>query len=179
MVEAGECEAEVCIWFPVIVDCGNPLAEIEILVDDCECAGCTISFESTLTDPDCAEGEECCGDDCSGLARWSVVLYDGDPFDECCDPNVCEEPIGSCYGTDCPVSCVTDCWTAGTYYAVVTLVDAVGNETVYYAKIVVSGDGLTEDCAIEVTGGIPTSPPDCVYWYMFTSDVIGTPCVFI
>ena len=179
-IYAGECEDEACIWFPVIVDCSNPLAEIEIGVDDCECAGCTISFESTLTDPDCAEGEECCGDDCSGLASWSIVLYDDEPFDECCDPSVCEEPIGSCSGNDCPISCVTDCLTAGTYYAVVTLVDAVGNETIYYAEIVLTGDGATGDCAIEVTGGIPTSPPpDCVYWYPFTSDVIGTPCIFI
>jgi len=179
-VTSGECEADVCIWFPVIVDCGNPLAEIEISVGDCECAGCTISFESTLTDPECAEGEECCDDDCSGLASWSIVLYDDYPFDECCDPSICEEPIGSCSGTECPIECTTDCLTAGTYYAVVTLVDNVGNENVFYAKIILSGDGLTENCAIEVTGGIPAGPPpDCVYWYPFTSDVIGTPCVFI
>ena len=179
-IYAGECEDEACIWFPVIIDCGNPLAEIEIGVEDCECTGCTISFESTLTDPDCAEGKECCGDDCSGLASWSIVLYDDYPFDKCCDPSICEEPIDSCSGTECPIECTTDCLTAGTYYAVVTLVDNVGNETVYYAEIILSGDGSTGDCAIVVTGGIPTGPPpDCVYWYTFTSDVIGTPCISI
>ena len=179
-IYAGECEPEACIWFPVIVDCGNPLTEIEITADACECAGCTISFESTMTDPECAESEECCGDDCSGLASWSIVLYDNYPFDECCDPSICEEPIGSCSGTECPIECTTECLTAGTYYAVVTLMDNVGIDTVYYAEIVLTGDGATGDCAIVVTGGIPTTPlTDCVYWHIFTSDVIGTPCIFI
>ena len=169
----GECEPEACIWFPVIVDCDEPFAEIEITVDDCECEGCEITFESIIEPGECYPDIECCGDDCSGLASWSVVLYDGEPFDECCDPSVCEEPIGSCSGTECPILCVTDCLTIGTYYAVVTLVDAVGNETVYYAEIVLTGDGSTGDCAIEVTEGEPLGPPDCAYWEIFTSDTIG------
>ena len=173
------CETCAPCKYPYTVDGIGPLAEIKITIDDCDCAGCEITFESTSTDPDCEEGVECCGDDCSGLASWSIVLYDSEPFDECCDPSVCEEPMGSGSGTECPIDFTTDCLTAGTYYAVVTLVDAVGNETMFYAKIVLSGDGSTEDCAIEVTGGIPTSPPDCVYWYIFNSDVIGTPCIFI
>jgi len=107
-IYAGECEAEACIWFPVIVDCEDPFAEIAIDVEDCECAGCKITFE-TITDPEeCAEDVVCCDDTCSGLASWSVVLYDGDPFDVCCDPNVCEEPIGSCSGTTCPIVCETE-----------------------------------------------------------------------
>jgi len=60
-----------------------------------------------------------------------------------------------------------------------SLVDVVGNETVYYPKIVLSGDGTNGDCAIEGTGGVQTFPPNCVNWYIDTSDVIGTPCVFI
>jgi len=110
---------------------------------------------------------------CTLLASWSVVLYDAYPFDECCDPSICEEPIGSCSGTECPILCTTECFTAGTYYAVVTLVDAVGNETVYYAKIVVSGDGATEDCDIDVYEGSYIGPPDCVEWDEGTSDTIG------
>ncbi|GAF84912.1 unnamed protein product, partial [marine sediment metagenome] len=109
----------------------------------------------------------------SGLASWSIVLYDGEPFDDCCDPSICEEPIGSCSGTECPILCITDCLTAGTYYAVVTLVDAVGNEAVYYARIVLTGDGSTEDCAIEVTEGEPLGSPDCAYWEEGTTDTIG------
>jgi len=173
-IKSGECEAEACIWFPVIVDSCDPFAEIAIDVENCECAGCKITFDSITNTEECLPDEECCDDTCSGLASWSVVLYDGDPFDECCDPNVCEEPIGSCSGTTCPIVCETECLTAGTYYAVVTLVDNVGNETVYYAKIVLSGDGSTKDCAILVYEGTATDAPACVTWDTATTDTIGT-----
>ena len=41
--------------------------------------------------------------------------------------------------------------------------------------IILSGDGFTEDCAIEVTEGWPTiGPPDCVYWVgTYTDDTNG------
>ena len=172
-VFAGECEEESCIWFPVIVDCEDPFALIEIGVDNCECEGCEISFEAITLPGECYPDLECCGDYCSGLASWSIVLYEGDPFDECCDPSICEEPIGSCSGTECPIECVTDCLTAGTYYAVVTLVDAVGNETVYYAMIILSGDGATKDCDIDVYEGFGVPAPTCVTWDTYTSDTIG------
>jgi len=174
-VWSGECIDEVCIWFPVIVDSCYPFAEIEIDVEDCECAGCEITF-ATITDPEeCADDTVCCDDTCSGLASWSMVLYDGYPFDECCDPSVCEEPIGSCSGTACPISCVTDCLPAGTYYAVLTLVDNVGNETVYYAEIVL---GAFPDCDIDVTYGWPDEgigwdEDECVDWAEVTSDTVG------
>jgi hypothetical protein len=167
-VWSGECIDEVCIWFPVIVDSCYPFAEIEITADACECEGCEITFASITNTEDCLPDEECCDDWCSGLDSWSVVLYDGDPFDECCDPDVCEEPIGSCSGTECPISCVTECLGPDTYYAVVTLVDNVGNETVYYAEIV-----LGEDCDIDVREGWEISPPECINWDSLTSDTIG------
>ena len=172
-VWSGECIDEVCIWFPVIVDSCDPFAEIEIDVEDCDCAGCMITFESSSSSEVCADDTVCCDDTCSGLASWSVVLYDGEPFDECCDPSVCEEPIGSCSGTACPISCETACLTAGTYYAVVTLVDEVGNETVYYAMIELSGDGLTSDCSILVYEGTAAAAPVCVTWDDVTTDTIG------
>ena len=172
-IYAGECEEEACIWFPIIVDSEYPYSLIEVEVEDCECAGCTISFESYAFTPDCEDLVTLCDDNCSGLASWSILLYDGEPFDECCDPSICEEPIGSCSGTSCPIECVTDCLTAGTYYAVVTLVDAVGNETVYYAKIVLSGDGATGDCDIDVYIGHKRPAPECVEWDIETSDEIG------
>ena len=175
-VWAGECEDEACIWFPVIVDCDDPFAEIEITVDDCLCAGCEITFDSTtVTDP-CYPDVTCCDDYCSGLASWSIVLYDAtpDPFDICCDISVCAEPIGTCSGTECPILCTTDCLTADDYIAVVTLVDEVGNETEYYAWISLTGDGLTEDCAIEVYEGTWTGVAgECVEWDDVTTDTIG------
>jgi hypothetical protein len=166
-IYAGECEDEACIWFPIIVDDCPPYAEIEITAEDCECEGCEIDFATIVDELVCEADEECCGDDCSGLASWSIVLYDAYPFDECCDPSICEEPIGSCSGTDCPIECTTECLTEGTYYAVVTLVDEVGLETVYYAEIV-----LGADCDIEVTYGVP-GEVDCVDWDEGTSDTIG------
>ena len=165
---AGECEDEACIWFPVIVDSCPPYAEIEITADDCECEGCEISFATIVDEFDCEADEECCGDDCSGLASWSVVLYDDDPFDECCDPSICEEPIGSCSGTACPIECTTECLTKGTYFAVITIVDNVGLETVYYAEIV-----LGADCDIDITEGMQVGPPSCVNWATVTTDTIG------
>jgi len=167
-IYAGECEDEACIWFPVIVDSCGPFVEIEITADACECEGCEINFDTIVDEFDCESDEECCGDYCSGLASWSVVLYDGDPFDECCDPSICEEPIGSCSGTACPIECTTECLPEGIYYAVVTLVDNVGLETVFYAMI-----DLGADCDIDVREGFATSAPECINWDEGTSDTIG------
>jgi hypothetical protein len=148
---AGECEDEACIWFPVIVDGCPPYAEIKVSVANCTCKGCAITFASTSTDPECAEGELCCGDDCSGLASWAINLYEGWPFDTCCDPSVCEEPIATDSGV-CPIDFTTECLAEGTYYAVISLVDKVGLEETYYAKIVVDGgDPITDTCSIVVT----------------------------
>jgi len=183
VVESGECEPEACIWFPVIVDCCYPYALIDITVEpddeddeECPCEGCEITFESAVTDPDCAEGEECCGDDCSGLASWSVVLYEDYPFDVCCDPSICEEPIGSCSGTECPILCTTECLDEGTYWAVITLVDNVGLETVYYAEITVSGGtGPDVPCSIVVAEYEPAPYPACEQ-LVDTGPVVGA-CV--
>jgi len=173
-ISSGECVDEVCIWFPVIVDCYPPDALIDISVANCDCAGCDITFSSdVLTDP-CLPDEECCDDLCSGLASWSVVLYDGYPFDVCCDPSVCEEPIGSCSGTTCPIECATGCLSAGTYWAVITLVDNVGLETVYIAEIeVTGGTGPDDTCDIIVAEYSPLSSDPCVE-FVDTHDYVGT-----
>ena len=175
-VTSGDCEDEVCIQFPVIVDSCYPYAEIEIGVKDCEYVcdpeGCSITFKSTKSSVVCEEDVLCCGDDCSGLDSWSVTLYDDWPFDKCCDPTVCAEPIGTCSGTDCPIDCTTACLKAGTYYAIVALVDNVGLETNYYAEIVLTGTG-DADCAIEVYEGEYVGPTICVVFDTATTDTIG------
>src|SRR5665648_727794 len=173
-VVSGECTDTVCIAFPVIVDGEPPYALIEVDVANCECDGCAINFSSTSTDPDCAESELCCGDDCSGLASWSINLYDAYPFDVCCDPTVCEEPIGTGSGIDCPIDFTTVCLTAGTYWAVISLVDNVGLEQNYYAKIVVSGGTAnTSDCSIVVTEGFEAPAPYCITWATNPTATIG------
>jgi hypothetical protein len=179
---AGDCE-EAYIYvitcdtcapckYPYTVDGEDPYAEIKVTIDDCDCDGCEVTFESTSTAPDCEEGEVCCGDDCSGLASWSIVIYDGEPFDDCCDPSVCEEPVDSGSGI-CPIEFTTDCLLAGTYYAVITLVDGVGNETVYLAKLVVSDTG---DCDLDMYLGEEADAPDCVDWLTETTDIVGDSC---
>jgi hypothetical protein len=142
MINSGECEDEVCIKFPVIVDADKPYAKIAVVADDCTCEGIALTFTSTDTSPLCAEGEECCGDDCSGLASWAIDIYKGDPFDICCD-TPCKSPVYSCSGTGCPISCVTDClptegmtgYAADGYYVLTTLLDEVGNKTRYYVNL--------------------------------------------
>jgi predicted small secreted protein len=119
-VEAGECDwCETSL--PVIVDCEAPWASLELCMDDCDCAGCELSFATASCSYTCDPDEELCGDshygecpgcddvyDCSGLASWSLAIYEDDPFEECCEVP-CEEPIYECSGTECPIACVTDC----------------------------------------------------------------------
>ena len=163
----GDCVDDACLGIPFVVDGAPPYAEIDISAEDCDCEGYAITFDTVSQNPDCEDAIECCGDDCSGLASWSVVLYEDYPFDVCCDPSICEEPIGSCSGTECPIICETECLLEGTYYAVVNLVDNVGNETAYYAKIVLGADGTTD-----VKYGWPDEET-CVEWATETSDTIG------
>jgi hypothetical protein len=149
-VSAGECSPDTCISLPVIVDCDLPYAKIEVTSEECECGGCAVTFDSETIEETCGD-TECCGDDCSGLAGWSIALYDEDPFDICCE-TPCTEPIFTCSGTSCPIECTTECLEAhpdgGTnenapdwYYVVISLVDEVGNEGKYYARFRLETDG--------------------------------------
>jgi len=152
-VTSGECEDVICISVPVIVDFGRPYTQISIkkpTTNPCTCGGCAWVIKSGKL-IDCAQ-TECCGDDCSGLASWSISIYDNNPFKTCCTIP-CEQPIFTCNGTACPIDCTTDCLTEyndsgttpdGLYYVVLSLVDNVGNEMQYYAK-------LSQDSACGVT----------------------------
>ena len=44
---------------------------------------------------------------------------------------------------------------------------------VNYSMIVLSGDGSTEDCDIDVWAGWPAPHPECVEWNTETTDVLG------
>jgi len=145
-ISSGECSPETCISFPIIVDCDLPYAKIEVTSEECECDGCEVTFESTSFSSDCAEDENCCGDYCSGLAGWSIAVYEEDPFDLCCE-TPCEEPIYTCSGTECPIKCTTDCLEEEEYYYVVAnLVDNVGNEVEYYGIM-----GLNAECEVIIS----------------------------
>ena len=142
MVSSGECEDDICIQFPVIVDNDRPYAALEVVADDCTCEGISLTFSSFDLTSVCSDAEVCCGDDCSGLASWAIDIYAEDPFDECCD-TPCVAPVYSCSGTGCPIECVTDClpeegmsgYAAGGYYVLTTLLDEVGNKARYYVLL--------------------------------------------
>jgi hypothetical protein len=161
----------IVVAFPVIVDGCPPYAEIKVSVADCTYAGCALNFASTSEYP-WAGSELCCGDDCSGSASWTINLYEGNPFEASCDPTDFEEPIASDSGV-CPIDFTTECLDAGTYYAVISLVDNVGLEQNYYAKIEISGGETDTDCSIVVMEGFEAAAPVCVTWTE-AGDTIGT-----
>jgi len=136
----GECE---CVQ-SFILDYLNPRAKMMLSVPDCLCGGCDIYLTSDYdltASGDCVDTLGCCGDDCSGLASWTVDIYNQDPFDKCCTVP-CAPAITPCSGAACPIDCTTTC-VAGDdsavpvdrYYIVMSMLDNVGNETNYYATV--------------------------------------------
>ena len=137
--------------YPYIVDSVGPKSVIEISNGAiCSCEGCTIEFDSQKDDSTCNVTTPCCGDDCSGFASYAIDLYLAPPFNDCCEVP-CITPEYSCPGgVACPIDCTLTCITGTTsttdkvYYAVVTLLDNVGNKTRYYATLALdSACGLT------------------------------------
>jgi hypothetical protein len=132
------CGACAACKYPYTVDGDAPEIELEICGKLASCPGCALSFSSTIGGT-CAPVEHCY--DCSGLASWTIDLYDLFPdFLECgCIP--CVKPIETGTGTACPVS-----WKSAyaekiedEAWAVVTLVDKVGNST-KFGYYIVLGD---------------------------------------
>ena len=153
------CDACAPCKYPYIVDDDGPESEIKISKSACVCEGCTIEFDSTSAATVCDVTTPCCGDDCSGFASYAIDLYTAPPFDLCCDVP-CATPAYSCPGgVACPVDCTLTCITGTTtdtdkvYYAVVTLLDNVGNKTRYYATLTLdSACGLTVQEYTQNTG---------------------------
>ena len=145
------CETCAPCKYPYIVDSVGPDSEIVISTKDCVCEGCDLIFKTSTQSEVCGVTPDCCGDDCSGFASYTIDLYTSDPFDACCDVP-CVTPVYSCpIGTACPVDCTLSCITEGTtttkkYYVVVTLLDIVENKTRYYATV-----ELDSACGITVT----------------------------
>jgi len=143
-VELGECET--CWYdFAVIVDSEPPTATMCVTADECTCEGCELTFKSITTKECVPEG--CCYDDCSGIAGWSLDIYCGDPFDECC-ALPCSEPIFSTSGTDCPIevttSCLKECPEKEDYLAIFKIWDKVGNKVEKGAWIEMDGCSVTK-----------------------------------
>jgi len=153
-VNEGVCEDEdLCDTKPVVVDSGNPYAELQASVSNSLCAcetgyALTIKSNWTATLPCPPDDEGCCGDDCSGLEKWNIAVYDEDPFKDCCADDPCVDPIKEASGTDCPVTITTECidevWTTdmewvdffdSDYFVIASLTDNVGNTISYYGRV--------------------------------------------
>ena len=154
------CDTCAPCKYPYVVDNTGPASEIKINVAAVVCPGtCTITFDSTADSTVCAVTDYCCGDYCTDLASYNIDLYTTKPFDICCDIS-CYTPAFSCpTGVACPIDCdlagVTGTTTTAdkVYYAVVTLLDSVGNRTRYYATLTLnSACGLTVQEYTQNTG---------------------------
>ena len=141
------CDTCTPCKYPYTVDTGKPfIGQVEICVEDCSCAGCGITFTSKKrADCDSCDPTVYCGDCCSGFASWAVDIYAKYPFDACCD-TPCIAPIDSGTGT-CQVDFTTKCLEespAGsgtrTIWALVTLLDNVGNKTKWLTTVTVNPD---------------------------------------
>jgi len=140
------------------VDEGKPYANIKITTPSaaCPCSDdLAVKFDSawTGTIANCVTPGGCCGDACSGLATWTIDIYDTDPYGTCCAADPCATVFDSCSGTGCPVLCTTNCssdWFATAtevtkdFFTIIELKDKVGNSQKYYAKLVFDTDELKE-----------------------------------
>ena len=154
-VLAGECIADICIEFPIIVDSKGPFAELKATTIACPCATgdqLKITSDWTVAGGECAEATTgCCDDYCSGLAGWTLDIYDEDPFGVCCAPDPCVTAYKSCAGTACPVECLTECdedffatadEVTKDYYVIVSMTDKVDNSTTYYGVLEVDTNSI-------------------------------------
>ena len=150
-VKWGLCE-DCYYGMPIVVDGDLPYGAFKVTTKCCDCEGCKLTFESIEEEFSCSE-VACCGDDCSGLAGWSIDIYKKAPFDECCSMD-CAKPIcPTISGTGCPVEktsldCCLEPAEAGTnYWVVATPEDNVGNRSMFGLTFT-----LTDTCA-ETEGG--------------------------
>lgn len=145
------CPGEEVALKIVTVDCEPPFANLRVLAHDCgdpcqevdpcepPVSGAYLELTSSYFDE--CEMADCCGDDCSGFANWSIEIYDDNPFNELCQIP-CMSPIDTLSGTGCPIFGETICLEEELYYVVVTLLDNAGNQTRYFATIDLSSPCL-------------------------------------
>ena len=187
-VAAGECDPETCITFPVIVDPVGPFAELKASTIACDCAaGYQLKLTSawTVAAGECEDADVgCCDDYCSGLAGWTLDIYDEDPFGVCCAPDPCIAAYKSCIGTDCPVECLTECdedffatadEVTKDYYVIVTMTDEVDNSTTYYGVLVVDTDSIVSFHDYEVDS-VTCDWDECDTDDDILGDCYGVPC---
>lgn len=163
----------------VIVDSGNPYVELKATFHEDFCnVGYSLTISSDYYNLGYIPG--CCGDDCSGLSRWNVEIYDEVPWGDYCAEEFYTEPIAQIDGTTCPITITTECideiyiqsegWVDffdKNYWVVATLIDNVGNEITYYG--LVETDGYDD----EIVGFVELSiNPSSLYCWCFAEDPV-------
>jgi len=174
------CETCDYCKYPYTVDIVAPTDKVNVTAKGCTCEGSYLIFKTDTTTDACTGTTDCCGDYCSGLASWSINVYDDDPFDSCCDLQ-CATPVDTCSGAACPVDCtLTKCLTLNKqYYAIFALADNVGNEKKYYAKVKITAEGAagkasTVEVIPQTTMTTISATVECPTWNdTATSDSIG------
>lgn len=139
------CETCDYCKYPYTVDTVGPYANIEITEVTGICPGESyIKFDSTWTEDNggCPPyAGDCCDDDCSGLASWTIGIYDMSPEDTNFD--CCAKLLYSGGGTACPILWTTDCikeWGDKVFYAIIKLEDVVGNTKKGVANLIMGFD---------------------------------------
>jgi len=173
------------------VDNAGPCSSIKIYEypeTGCTCGGVNIRFVTPSAAATCYSSY--CGDNCSGLGTYTVDLYKTNPFNTCCDVP-CASTVANCGGTGCNIDCTIPCFDANvyatlvgtgtkTFYAVVTLLDKVGNKSRYYAQIDLdSGNNIKRigEYTADLQSGVCTSWGTLKQTEGTTELVIGTATV--
>jgi len=159
------CPGEEVALRVVTLDCTAPYADLAVTFKDCydpceplpECPpfpvpGAYFEFSSRTAGP-CIT-TDCCKDDCSGFASWTLVI----------DPDPCVPACDTVTGEACPVEGVVECGCliyattteTLTYDVTYTLLDNVKNEFKDTWTITVDTDSVVSISVPLGTGGAVT-----------------------
>jgi len=178
------CPGEEVALRVVTVDCEEPYADLAVTFKDCfdpcaETDECNpfvggAYFEFSSREVGLCATTDCCGDDCSGLASWTLVV----------DPDPCAAACDTVTGSACPVEGVVECgcllYATGvavgedlnlteTYKVTYTLLDNVGNKFEDTWTITVDTDSVVSIIVPEGSGG-PVTMDEPIYIYTGSCD---------
>jgi hypothetical protein len=109
------CCMNICDY-QVVVDSVAPYVDLRAFVTDEENCGTEcdpdwgarviITSDEFVDEAECIP--LCCGDDCLELAEWTMLIFDTQPFEDCCEPDPCVDPIQA-WINDAVIDDLADC----------------------------------------------------------------------
>jgi len=139
-----DCVPPYTDLYVTFYDCGDPCED----PDPCDPPVPGAYMEWTSRSFDGCDTTDCCGDDCSGLASWSMEV----------DPDECLGPCDLVSGLTCPVEGALNCGclpypASGTdeIVVVLTMTDNVGNGRMVELPIILDTDEVISVGGISVT----------------------------